>query len=226
MGKDGAPRGVSESDRDRCRERSEAVLSRKKQREAPESSVKVCKASAGAVKDRNSRPKQLCPEGPLDLVTKLRASSVVEAGEAVVLNVRLPSCLTSTVTRANDIRTATTSSRRPTLRQPLTKLLGRRGLAPTLLPLPLASSRTSTLSSSPIATTPTAATTTTPTAASTAATKAPTPATTPTAATTPSASTTSTASPTTTPAALATTPIALATTPATLALVAAALCTC
>ncbi|CAI7871756.1 unnamed protein product [Closterium sp. NIES-53] len=132
---------------------------------------------------------QLCPVGALDLVTKFSAPSVVEAGEAAVLSVRLPVCLTSTVTRGNDIWAPTTTPRRPTLRQPLTKLLGRRGLAPTLLPLPLASPRTSTLSSSPTATTPAAATTATSTAAATAATKAPTPATTPTAATTSTAST-------------------------------------
>ncbi|CAI7741226.1 unnamed protein product [Closterium sp. NIES-54] len=134
-----------------------------------------------------------------------------------MLSVRLPACLTSTITCANDIRAAATTPRRPTLRKPLTKLLGRRGLTPTLLLLPLATSRTSTLSSSsPTATTPTAATTATPTAATTASTKAPTPATTPTTATTSTASTTSTAAPTTTPA-------AIATTRATLALAAAAL---
>ncbi|CAI7739865.1 unnamed protein product [Closterium sp. NIES-54] len=86
-------------------------------------------------------------------------------------------------------------------------------LSPTLLLLPLATARTSRLSSScPTSTTPTAATTATPTAASFAAAKAPTPTT----ATTSTASTTSTAAPTTTPT-------ATATTPATLALVAAAL---
>ncbi|CAI7892344.1 unnamed protein product [Closterium sp. NIES-54] len=115
------------------------------------------------------------------------------------------------VTRANDIRAPTTTPRRPTLSKLLTKLLGRRGLAPTLQLLPLASSKTSTLSSSPTATTPTSATTATPTAASTAATKAPTPATTPTAATTSTASTTSTIAPTTTPAATATNPATLST---------------
>ncbi|CAI7755813.1 unnamed protein product [Closterium sp. NIES-53] len=111
--------------------------------------------------------------------------------------------------RANEIQAAHTTPRRPTLKQPLTKLLGHRGLAPTLLPLPLASSRTSTLSSSPTSTTSTAATTTTPTAASTAATNAPTPATTPTAATTSTAFTTSSAAPTTTPSATSTTPTTL-----------------
>ncbi|CAI7757799.1 unnamed protein product [Closterium sp. NIES-54] len=124
-------------------------------------------------------------------------------------------CGVSTVTRANDIRAATTTQRRPTLRKPLTKLLGRRGLAPTLLLLlPLATSTTSPQkSSSPTATTPTSAATATPTAATTATTKAPTPATTP---TTSTVSTTSIAAPTTTPA-------STATTPATLALAAAAL---
>ncbi|CAI7762289.1 unnamed protein product [Closterium sp. NIES-53] len=106
------------------------------------------------------------------------------------------------VTRANDIRAANTTPRRPTLSKPLTKLLGRRGLAPTLLVLPLASSKTL----SPTATTPTAATTATPTAVSTAAINA----TTPIAATTSTAPTTSTATHTTTPAAIATTPATLA----------------
>ncbi|CAI7873726.1 unnamed protein product [Closterium sp. NIES-54] len=71
--------------------------------------------------------------------------------------------------------------RRPTLSKPLTKLLGHRGLAPTLLVLPLATARTSPLNSStPTATiaaasSPTAATTatTTPTAVTSAATEAP-----------------------------------------------------
>ncbi|CAI7825523.1 unnamed protein product, partial [Closterium sp. NIES-53] len=109
-----------------------------------------------------------------------------------------------------------TTPKRPTLSKPLTKLLGRRGLAPTLL-LPLATARTSSLNSStPTATLPTAATTATSTAATTAATKAPTPATTPTTSTTSTTSTTPTAAPTTTPA-------ATATTPATLALVAVAI---
>ncbi|CAI7897062.1 unnamed protein product [Closterium sp. NIES-54] len=133
------------------------------------------------------------------------------------MSVRLPACLTSMVTRANDTRAATTTPRRPTLRKPLTKLLGRWGLAPTLLLLPLATARTSTLSfSSPNATTPSAATTATPTAATTTSTKVPTPTTTPTTATTSAASTTSTAAPTTTPG-------ATAPTPSTLALVAAVL---
>ncbi|CAI7842281.1 unnamed protein product [Closterium sp. NIES-54] len=78
------------------------------------------------------------------------------------------------------------------LRKPLTKLLRRRVLAPTLLLLPLATARTSPLNSSTLtdttaaATSPTTATTATPTptAATTAAIEAPTPATTPTAATT------------------------------------------
>ncbi|CAI7779741.1 unnamed protein product [Closterium sp. NIES-54] len=115
-----------------------------------------------------------------------------------------------------------TTPKRPTLSKPLTKLLRRRGLAPTLLLLPLATTRTSPLNSSTptattaAATTPTAATIAHPTrtAATTAATEAPTPATTPTAATTSATSTASTASTTTTPAATATTlaTLALATT--------------
>ncbi|CAI7851429.1 unnamed protein product [Closterium sp. NIES-54] len=111
---------------------------------------------------------------------------------------------------------AITTPRRPTRKQPLTKLLGRLGLAPTLLLLPLATARASTSRSSPTATSPTSATAATPTAASTAATR-------PTAATTSTASTTSTATPTTTPAATSTTTAATSTTRATLALAAAAL---
>ncbi|CAI7823140.1 unnamed protein product [Closterium sp. NIES-53] len=75
--------------------------------------------------------------------------------------------------------------------------------------MPLASSRTSMLSSSPTATAPTAATAAA-TAASTTALKAPTPTTTPTAATTSTASITSIAAFTTTPAATSTTPATLA----------------
>ncbi|CAI7869243.1 unnamed protein product, partial [Closterium sp. NIES-53] len=156
--------------------------------------------------------------GALTLIAKLCAPSVVKAGEAAVVCVKLPACLTNAVTCAKDIRAANTSPRRPTLSKPPTKLLGCRGLAPTLLLLPVATARTSPPNSSnPIATTaaattPTAATTATPTptAATTAATEAPTPATTPTAATTSATSTASTASTTTTPAATATTLATLA----------------
>ncbi|CAI7853782.1 unnamed protein product, partial [Closterium sp. NIES-54] len=102
--------------------------------------------------------------------------------------------------------------------KPLTKLLGRRGLAPTLLLLlTLVTPRTDTPSASPTATSPTASTAATPTVASTNATRAPTPANSPTAATT------STAASTTTPAATSTTAAATSTTPATLSLAAAAL---
>ncbi|CAI7892024.1 unnamed protein product [Closterium sp. NIES-54] len=102
--------------------------------------------------------------------------------------------------------------------EPLTKLLGRRGLALALLLLPLATARNSPLNSSTptattaAATTPSAATTATPTPtdATTAATEAPTPTTTPTAATTSATSTASTASTTTTPTATATTYATLA----------------
>ncbi|CAI7865831.1 unnamed protein product [Closterium sp. NIES-54] len=118
------------------------------------------------------------------------------------------------ITCTNDIRA--TTPRRPT-QKPLTKLLGRRGLAPTLLLLTLSIFRTNRPSASPTATSPTAATTATPPATSTAATRAPTPSTSPTAATT------STAAPTTTPSATSTTTAATSTTLATLALAAAAL---
>ncbi|CAI7791946.1 unnamed protein product [Closterium sp. NIES-53] len=122
------------------------------------------------------------------------------------------------------MQAAITTPRRPTLKQPLTELLGRLGLAPTLLLLlPLATTRASTPRSCPTATSPTASTAATPTTASTAATRAPTPATSPTAATTSTASTTSTATPTTTPAATSATTAATSTTPATLALAVAVL---
>ncbi|CAI7735107.1 unnamed protein product [Closterium sp. NIES-53] len=86
--------------------------------------------------------------------------------------------------------------------------MGHRGLARTLLLLPLATARTSPLNSSTLTATTAAITTstttttatTTPTAATTTATDAPTPATTPT-----TTSATSTASTTTTPAATSTT---------------------
>ncbi|CAI7866306.1 unnamed protein product [Closterium sp. NIES-53] len=75
--------------------------------------------------------------------------------------------MTSAVTCANDIRAVNITPRHPTLRKPLTKLLGRRGLAQTLLLLPLTTAKTSPLNSSTstastaAATTPTAATTAT-----------------------------------------------------------------
>ncbi|CAI7752677.1 unnamed protein product [Closterium sp. NIES-54] len=116
---------------------------------------------------------------------------------------------------ASESNVKATTPRRPT-QKPLTKLLGRRGLAPTLLLLTLATPRTDTPSASPTATRPTASTAATPTAASTTATRAPTPANSPTAATT------STADPTTTPAATSTTAAATSTTLATLALAAVA----
>ncbi|CAI7781641.1 unnamed protein product, partial [Closterium sp. NIES-53] len=156
----------------------------------------------------------ICPVRELDVVTKLSTLSVVEVGEVAVLSVEPPASLTSTVTRANDIRA--TTPRRPT-QKPLTKLRGRLGLAPTLLLLTLATSRFNTPSASPTATSPTAATRATPTIASTTASRAPTPSISPTAATT------STAAPTTTPATTSTTTAATSTTLATLSLAAAAL---
>ncbi|CAI7888405.1 unnamed protein product [Closterium sp. NIES-53] len=171
-------------------------------------------------RDSNPRLKQISPARDLGVVTKLSTPSVVEAGEAAVLSVEPPASLTSTVTCANDIRA--TTPRRPT-QKPLTKLLGRRGLAPTLLLLTLATPRIDTTSASPTTTSPTASTAATPTAAPTTATRAPTPANSPTAATTFNSSTTSTAAPTTTPAATSTTTAATSTTRATLALAAAVL---
>ncbi|CAI7901873.1 unnamed protein product [Closterium sp. NIES-53] len=126
-------------------------------------------------------------------------------------------------TRVNDIRAGLTTPTRPTLNQPLTELLGRLGLAPTLLLLSLTTTRASTPRSRPTTTSPTASTATTPSAAFTATTRAPTAATSPTAATTSTASTTSTVAPTTAPTATSTTTAATSTTPATLALAATAL---
>ncbi|CAI7814194.1 unnamed protein product [Closterium sp. NIES-53] len=128
-------------------------------------------------------------------------------------------------TRANDIRAGLTTPTRPTLNQPLTELLGRLGLAPTLLLLSLTTTKASTPRSRPATTSPTASTTATPSAASTATTRAFTAAISLTAATTSIAYTTSTAAPTTVPTATSATTAATSTTPATLALVAAALCT-
>ncbi|CAI7873615.1 unnamed protein product [Closterium sp. NIES-53] len=136
--------------------------------------------------------------------------SVIEPGEAVVLSVKPPACLTSTVTRANDIRAAITTPRLPTLKNHLRSCWGDGVSLRRCCSLPLATSGTSTSSSSPIAASTTTATATTPTFASTAATRAPTPATSPTPATTSTASTTSTAAPTTTPAVFSTTPATLA----------------
>ncbi|CAI7753376.1 unnamed protein product [Closterium sp. NIES-54] len=102
-------------------------------------------------------------------------------------------------TRANDIREGLTTPTRPTLNQPLTELLGRLGLAPTLLLLSLITTRASMPRSRPATTSPTASTAATPSAASTAATRASTAATSPTATTTFTASTTSTAAPNTAP---------------------------
>ncbi|CAI7813320.1 unnamed protein product [Closterium sp. NIES-53] len=173
--------------------------------------------------DSNSRPKQIRPARALDVVTKLSTPGVVKAGEAAVLSVKLPACLACTDTRTNDIRAGLTTPTRPTLNQPLTELLGRLGLAPTLLLLSLTTTRASTPRSRPATTSPTAFTAATPSAASTAATRAPTATTSPTAATTSTASTTSTAAPTNAPIATSTTTAATSTTPATLALAAAAL---
>ncbi|CAI7881636.1 unnamed protein product [Closterium sp. NIES-53] len=171
------------------------VLSRKKQREALESIVEVCKALAGAVP---GRAHSLAPRA---------ATSIPGSGGTH-----------SAATCANDLQVANTTPRHPTLSKPLTKLLGRRGLARTLLLLPLATAITSPLNSSTPtattapATTPTAATTAaaaTPTAATTAATNAATNASTPT--TTPTATTaTSTASTAPNTASTAATPTTLA----------------
>ncbi|CAI7841672.1 unnamed protein product [Closterium sp. NIES-53] len=152
-------------------------------------------------------------------------ASASAAGEAAALSVKLPACLAFTDTHANDIRAALTTLTRPTLNQPLTELLGRLGLALTLLLLSLTTTRASTPRSRPATTSPTASTAATPSGASTAATRAPTAATSPTAATTSTASTTPTAAPTTAPTATSTTTAATSTTRATLALAVAALCT-
>ncbi|CAI7828986.1 unnamed protein product [Closterium sp. NIES-53] len=121
------------------------------------------------------------------------------------------------------VTTCLTTPTSPTLNQPLTELLGRLGLAPTLLLLSLTTTRASTPRSRPATTSPTASTAATPSAASTAATRAPTAATSPTAATTSTASITSTAVPTTAPTATSATPAATSTTLTTLALAVAGL---
>ncbi|CAI7848937.1 unnamed protein product [Closterium sp. NIES-54] len=96
------------------------------------------------------------------------------------------------------------------LNQPLTELLGRLSLAPTLSLLALTTTRASTLRSRPTTTGHTTSTAATPSAASTTATRAATSATGPTTATTSTASTSSTAAPTATPIATSTTPATLA----------------
>ncbi|CAI7896808.1 unnamed protein product [Closterium sp. NIES-54] len=131
---------------------------------------------------------------------------VVKAGKAAALSVIPPACRARTYTRANDIRAGLTTLTRPTLNQPLTELLGRLGLAPTLLLLAPTTTRASTPRSRPTSTGPTASTAATPSAASTAATRAST------------ASTSSTAAPTTAPTATSTTTAASSPTPAPLAL--------
>ncbi|CAI7803044.1 unnamed protein product, partial [Closterium sp. NIES-53] len=166
---------------------------------------------------------QLRPARALDVITKLSAPGNVKAGKAAALSVKPPACLARTGTRANDIRAGLTTLARPTLNQPLTELLRRLSLAPTLLLLAPTATRASTLRSRPTTTGPTASTAATPSAASTANTRASTSATGTTAATTSTASTSSTAAPTTTPTATSTTTAASSTTPATLALAVAAL---
>ncbi|CAI7869436.1 unnamed protein product [Closterium sp. NIES-54] len=148
---------------------------------------------------------------------------VVKAGKVAALSVIPPACLARTDTRADDIRAGFTTLTHPTLNQPLTELLGRLGLAPTLLLLAPTTTRASTPRSRPTTTGPTGSTAATPSAASTASTRASTAATSPTAATTSTASTSSTAAPTTAPTATSTTTAATSTNPATLALAVAAL---
>ncbi|CAI5959932.1 unnamed protein product [Closterium sp. NIES-64] len=209
-----------------------AVLSRKKQREAPESSMKVCKASADVVLERadSLAPKAAASiPGALDLLDHLLTPGVVKAGEAAVLSVELLARLTSAVTCANDIRAATTTLRRPTLSKPLTKLLRRKCLTRTLeLLLSLTSANASaptatvaanaapaTTTAATAASTPSATTasTTTPTAATDATTPASTPATTPSAATTSSSTFSTTTPPSATSATLGSLALAAAAPP-------------
>ncbi|CAI7790019.1 unnamed protein product [Closterium sp. NIES-54] len=197
------------------------VLSRKKQREAPESNVKVCRASAGAVP--GGVPDSLAPRAVAAIPG---TPGVVKAGKAAALSVILPACLARTDTRANDIQAGLTTLTHPTLNQPFTELLGRLGLAPTLLVLAPTTTRACAPRPRPTTTGPTASTAATPSAAATAVTRAATAATSPTTTTTTTtttASTSSTAAPTTTPAATSTTTVASSTTPATLALTVAEL---
>ncbi|CAI7890517.1 unnamed protein product, partial [Closterium sp. NIES-53] len=173
--------------------------------------------------DGNSRPKQLRPARALDVITKLSAPGIIKAGKAAALSVKPPACLARTGTCANDIRAGLTTLAHPTLIQPLTELLRRLSLTPTLLLLAPTATRASTLRSRPTTTGPTASTAATPSAASTAASRASTSATSPTTATTSTASASSTAAPTATPTATSTTTAASSTAPTTLALAVAAL---
>ncbi|CAI7837843.1 unnamed protein product [Closterium sp. NIES-53] len=123
---------------------------------------------------------------------------------------------------AKKVSARTSTPRPPTPSVPLTKLLGRRGLTGTRLPLALATTKAFTLRGCTSTSTTAAATSTTAAAASTtsaaasttstAATKAPTPGTTPTSTATPSASSTASAA---APAVPSTTlaPLALAVAP-------------
>ncbi|CAI5962661.1 unnamed protein product [Closterium sp. NIES-64] len=161
---------------------SRAVRSRKKQREAPESSVKVCSAAVDS---------EINSAGQLSGLRELNTPSVVETSEAALCGVRSPTLLTSAVTSANDVRAAkatppTPPPPPPVLRVPLTDLLGRRSV---LLALATASASTTTTAAATSSTTPTlaaAASTATPTTASAPATSPAAAATTPTAATSPS----------------------------------------
>ncbi|CAI5943356.1 unnamed protein product [Closterium sp. NIES-65] len=212
---DRAPRGVSQGD---C---VSVVRSQKKEREAPESSVKVREAEADAVPESAASP---VPESANALAPRAAASQapsaavpmpgsggkhrVRQAAKAALGGVGTPTLLTRVVVGTKDVGARTKTPTTLTLRVPLTELL-RRGDVPRtlLLLLALTTTRaaplrgTTSTSSTPSATAASTSATTAasaPTAAaattsaSAAATTTTTPATTPTATPTPSAASTAT----------------------------------
>ncbi|CAI7871847.1 unnamed protein product [Closterium sp. NIES-53] len=104
----------------------------------------------------------LSPAGQLSGVRELLTPGVVKTKVAALRRVEPPTGLASAVTCADDVRAGTSPPRPPTLRVPLTELLGRGSL----LLLPLAAAEPPTLHRSTAATTtstaPTTPTTTNP----------------------------------------------------------------
>ncbi|CAI7753836.1 unnamed protein product [Closterium sp. NIES-54] len=173
------------------------MLWRKKERETPESSVKVCEASVGAVPERADSPAPGAADSP-----------VLGAADALA-----PRAAASMPGSGGTYSAGTNTPRPPTPSVSLTKLLGRRGLTGTRLLLALATTKASTLHGS----TSTSSTATfAASSAPSAATEDPTPTTTPTSTATPSASSTaSTAAPIVPSTLLAPLALAVAATPTT-----------
>ncbi|CAI7840643.1 unnamed protein product [Closterium sp. NIES-54] len=130
----------------------------------------------------------------LNSVRKLGVPGISQATKAALRSVWQPARLPTAPTSAKNVSAGTNTPRPPTPSEPLTKLLGRRGLTGTRLLLALATTKASLLRCSTSTSTTATATSTTAAAASTAAAaasaEASTPATTPTSTATPSASST------------------------------------